>query len=110
MRAARLFSLAALAIAGVTCSEQPMVHRVGMARLPIAPSFAVAPAGGPDIAVEKIRGVLTGATDSSVATALVEGDSAILEFDQVKVQGDSTSYTLTVQALDSSDVVVFSGE
>jgi hypothetical protein len=110
MRAVRVVSVAVLAVATVTCADQPLVRQAGYARVPLAPLFAVAPPGGPSIPVSRIRGVLRGTTDSSVAEAQVEGDSAILEFQKVVVQGDSSRYTLGVQALDASNVVMFTGE
>jgi uncharacterized protein YjdB len=109
MRAVRLLSATALAVAVVSCAEQPLVRKAGYARIPLAPLFAVAPQGGPNIDIKKIRGVLYGTSDSSVAEALVEGDSAILEFQSVVVHGDSSSYVLNVTALDVANVVVFSG-
>ncbi|HEX7939959.1 MAG TPA: Ig-like domain-containing protein, partial [Gemmatimonadaceae bacterium] len=99
-----------MAVACVTCADQPLVHRAGYARIPLAPKFALAPAGGPDIAVSKMRGVLRGATDSTVTEAEVTGDSAILEFDNVVVNGDSSAYTLGIQAVDAGNVLVFQGE
>lgn len=109
MRAVRLLSAMALAVACVTCAEQPLVRNAGYARIPLAPSFAVAPVGGPRIDIKKIRGVLYGSTDSTVAEALVQGDSAILEFLSVVVLGDSSNYLLNVKALDAANVVIFSG-
>ena len=110
MRVVRVLSAAALAVSCATCAERPLVRSSTYARVPLAPLFAVAPAGGPDIAVTKVRGVLRGATDSLVAEAPVTGDSAILEFQQVMVQGDSSPYTLGVQASDGNNVVVFTGQ
>ena len=109
MHALRAVLVAALAAACVTCAEQPLVRATGYARVPLAPLFAIAPPGGPTIAVKKIRGVLRGATDSTITEALVLGDSAILEFQKVVVQGDSTRYTLGLTALDANDIVVFTG-
>ncbi|MEK7402130.1 MAG: Ig-like domain-containing protein [Gemmatimonadota bacterium] len=57
----------------------------------------------------RIRGVLRGSTDSSIAEAQIQGDSAILEFQKVVVQGDSSPYTLRVQATDANNVLVFTG-
>src|SRR5256885_220890 len=85
MRVLRVVSVAALAVACVTCADQPLVRRVGFARIPLAPAFAVAPVGGPNIGVAKIRGVLSGATESTITEAVVTGDSALLEFDKIVV-------------------------
>ncbi|MEX2179926.1 MAG: carboxypeptidase regulatory-like domain-containing protein [Gemmatimonadaceae bacterium] len=76
----------------------------------LAPAFVEAPEGGPNIGVERIRGVLRGASDSTVAEAAVEGDSAILRFERVQVRGDSSTFELEVQAFDSSDVLVFQSQ
>jgi hypothetical protein len=110
MRAVRLLSAAVLAVACVTCAEQPLSRTAGYARIPLAPNFAVAPVGGPSIDVTKIRGVLHGTTDSSVAEGAVEGDSAILEFQGVIVKGDSSLYSLTVTAFDAANVAIFQGD
>ncbi len=109
MRAVRLLSAMAAAVACVTCAEQPLVRKAGYARVPLSPSFAVAPPGGPRIDIRKIRGVLFGSRDSTVAEASVRGDSAILEFQSVVVHGDSTDYVLKLSATDAGNVVVFSG-
>ena len=107
---ARVFAVAALAAVSLTCADQSTGLRARLALLSIAPTFAQAPAGGPDIDVERVRGVLLTATgtDSAVAEANVQGDSAILEFLRVVVTGDSTNYLLRVTAFDSNDVGVFS--
>ena len=111
-RVVRVLSVAVAAAACVTCADQAVSDhgRVGYARVPLAPQFVVAPLGGPRINVKHIRGVLRGGTDSVVADALVEGDSAILEFGNVVVHGDSSNFLLGVQAFDSNGVVVFKGD
>lgn len=107
--------LAAAGMAGVSlnCADQSVGLRRGVrvASLPIAPLFATSASGGPKIDIETIRGVLRRAnsTDSSVAEAAVEGDSAILEFEDVGVTGEETTYHLEVKALDENGVVVFKG-
>lgn len=108
----RVLAVAGLAAVGFSCADQSVSGlRARIALLPIAPAFATAPDGGPDIDVRKIRGVLKNAsgTDSAVAEAQVQGDSAILEFLRVTVNGDSTPYHLGVRAFDQNDVVVFAG-
>jgi hypothetical protein len=107
----RALAVAGLAAFSLSCADNGVGTRNGvrLASLPIHPTFATASSGGPKIEIETIRGVLrrANATDSSVASAPVEGDSAILEFESVTVTGDSTRFTLAVQALDSNGVVVF---
>ncbi len=108
----RVLAVAGLAAVGFSCADQSVSGlRARIALLPIAPAFSTAPDGGPDIDVRTIRGVLRNAsgTDSSVAEAQVQGDSAILEFLRVTVNGDSTPYHLGVKAFDQNDVVVFEG-
>ena len=79
--------------------RQPMAR---LALVAINPAFSTAPDGGPDIEINRIRGVLrnSSGTDSAIAEGIVEGDSAILEFLRVTVTGDSTAYSLGVQAFD----------
>jgi hypothetical protein len=111
-RAPRLLGVCLIAAVAVTCADQSTaLKRSSLGRLPIAPAFQTGPAGGPDIEIETIRGVLRrqNSNDSSVAVAAVDGDSAILEFANVTVNGDSTNYLLNVTALDSTDEVVFQG-
>src|SRR5688572_30757898 len=108
----RVLAVAGLAAIGFSCADQSVSGlRARIALLPIAPAFATAPDGGPDIDVRTVRGVLRNAsgTDSAVAEAQVQGDSAILEFLRVTVNGDSTPYSLGVKAYDQNDVVVFEG-
>jgi hypothetical protein len=108
----RVFAVAGLAAIGFSCADQSVSGlRSKLALLPIAPVFATAPDGGPDIDVRTVRGVLKNAngTDSAVAEAIVQGDSAILEFLRVTVTGDSTAYSLGVQAFDQNDVIIFQG-
>src|SRR6185436_7741982 len=107
----RVLAVAGLAAVSFTCADQSISGGNKLAYLPIAPAWLTAPDGGPDIDIERVRGVLRsfGGTDSAVAEALVEGDSAVREFLRVTVLGDSTSYGLAIQAFDSNDVVVFSG-
>src|SRR5213078_3826413 len=112
--AGRVLAVAGIAAIALTCSEQTAtgVRRAGhLAYLAITPVFSQAPQGGPSISVTKIKGVLKSAngTDSVQTEAPVQGDSAILEFSNVTVKGDSASFTLDVAALDSSNVVVFNG-
>lgn len=106
----RVFAVAMGATAVVTCADQATtVGRSAYARIALAPLFATAPAGGPSIDVESVHGVLKNGNDSSVADALVEGDSAVLEFEQVVVHGDSVKYELAVQAFDPNNTLVFEG-
>lgn len=109
---ARVFAAVGVAAVSITCADQSIGPRKGgLALLPIAPVFVTSPAGGPRIDIARVRGILKReqAADSSVAEALVRGDSAVLEFLRVVVTGDSTPYKLTVQAIDANDVVVFKG-
>jgi uncharacterized protein YjdB len=48
-------------------------------------------------------------TDSSVLEVAVAGDSAILEFPNVVVRGDSAIYALSLKALDAEGALVFEG-
>lgn len=109
----RSLAVAALAAVSLSCADQSvgLQRGVRVASLPIAPLFATSASGGPKIDIETIRGVLRRAnsTDSSVARATVEGDSAILEFENVTVTGEETTYNLGVQAFDANGVVVFEG-
>lgn len=108
----RILTAVGVAVATVTCADQSMGNRTrGLARLAIAPAFVQAPAGGPDIEVGKVRGVLRkqNGNDSSVAEAALRGDSAILEFTNVVVTGDNANYALHVRAFDKNNVVVFEG-
>lgn len=111
--AVRVCAVAVVAAVSLTCAEQSIsgVRLSQLAKLAITPVFDQAPEGGPDIDVEKIRGVLKklNGTDSVVAEALVVGDSAILEFTNVTVTGDSTTYNLGVQAYDENNELVFEG-
>ena len=110
---ARVLAVAGLAAVAFSCADQSVSGlRARMALVAINPAFITAPDGGPDIEVERIRGVLRNAsgTDSAVAEGSVQGDSAILEFLRVGVTGDSTAYNLGVQAFDPNDVLVFEGE
>src|SRR5438876_3046391 len=111
--AVRVIAVAVVAAASLTCAEHTVsgVRRMGLAQLAIAPVFDQAPAGGPDIDIAKVRGTLKKltSTDSAVAEALVAGDSAILEFNNVSVTGDSTTYNLGIQAFDRNGVQVFTG-
>lgn len=109
----RSLAVAGMAAVSLSCADQSvgLKRGAGFASLPVAPVFLTAPSGGPKIDISKIRGVLKrqNATDSSVAEASVQGDSAILEFKDVAVTGDSTAYELGVQAVDANNVVVFAG-
>ena len=110
---ARVLAVAVIAAVALTCADHSVsgVRLGGLAQLAIAPVFDQAPAGGPDIDIAKVRGTLkklTG-TDSIVAEALVAGDSAILEFNNVTVTGDSTAYSLDIRAFDKDNVQVFDG-
>jgi hypothetical protein len=109
----RVLAVAVIAAAALTCADHSVsgVRLGGLAQLAIAPVFDQAPAGGPDIDIVKVRGTLTKltGTDSVVAEALVAGDSAILEFNNVTVTGDSTAYTLDVKAFDKDNIQVFDG-
>ncbi|HMC54051.1 MAG TPA: hypothetical protein VKH19_02675, partial [Gemmatimonadaceae bacterium] len=106
-----------LAVTGIatvmSCSDQNATgtRRAGLTRLAIAPAFQQAPAGGPLLAVANIRGVLAtmSGTDSIVAEATVAGDTAILEFGNVMVRGDSSVYALSVRAFDADGASLFEG-
>lgn len=106
----RVLAVAGLAAVSFTCADRTIAGGNRLAFLPIAPAWIEGPDGGPNIEIERVRGVLRsfGGTDSAVAEALVEGDSAVLEFLRVTVMGDSTQYGLAVQAFDSNEVLVFS--
>lgn len=109
--AIRVLAIVALAAAGLTCADSSTgLRRAGLTGLALAPSFAQAPDGGPDIDIATITGTLKSGTDSLTVTAAVEGDSAVLEFANVPVTGDSTRYTLRVRALDAANTVVFASE
>jgi hypothetical protein len=109
--AIRVLGVAALAAASLTCAENPAgLRRVNVAGFALAPEFAQAPSGGPDIDVSRVRGVLRSGTDSVVAEAAVQGDSAVLEFVGVPVTGDSTRYQLRVHAFDPANVLVFEAQ
>lgn len=108
--AIRVLAVAAVAAAGITCTDSATGLRTGMTAIALAPSFVQAPDGGPDIDIAVIAGTLRSGTDSLTVSALVEGDSAILEFANVPVTGDSTRYTLRVSALDAANTVVFASE
>jgi uncharacterized protein YfaP (DUF2135 family) len=109
----RSLAAAALVAISLSCADQSVGVRRGVrvASLPIAPVFLTSASGGPKIDIETIRGVLRreNSTDSAVAEAPVEGDSAVLEFEDVTVSGEETTYQLAVQAFDASGVVVFEG-
>jgi hypothetical protein len=109
----RVLAVAVVAAVGLTCADHTVSGvRLGrLAQLAIAPVFDQAPAGGPAIDIAKVRGTLKKliGTDSIVAEALVAGDSAILEFNNVTVTGDSTAYSLDVKAFDKNNVEVFDG-
>jgi len=109
----RFLAVAGMAAVSLSCADQSVGLKRGvrLASLPIAPLFVIAPSGGPRIEIETIRGVLRRAnsTDSSVAEAAVEGDSAILEFEGVVVTGEETTYNLSVKAFDQNGVLVFEG-
>ena len=106
--AIRVLVVAAAAVASVTCSDTSTgLRRTGRTALALAPAFAQGASGGPAITISLVRGVLRNSTDSSVAEAGVEGDTAVLEFADVPVTGDSTMYQLTVQAFDPANVLVF---
>jgi hypothetical protein len=110
-RVVRVLAVCVAAAFSVTCADQATSSRgAKYARIPLAPSFAQAPAGGPSIVVVHIQGVLRGSTDSSVADAQVEGDSAILEFENVVVHGDSQPFSLGLRAYDANNVLVFDGD
>jgi uncharacterized protein YjdB len=107
----RILGIAAVAVAGITCTDSSTgLRRAGLTGLALAPAFAQGAEGGPDIEISRVRGVLRNSTDSSVTEADVQGDSAVLEFADVPVTGDSTRYELQVQAFDENDVVVFEVE
>ena len=108
--AIRVLIVATVAAVSVTCADNSVsgVRRIRAGAFALAPSFTQAPEGGPNIEVTRVRGVLRNGADSSVAEATVEGDSAILEFLQVPVTGDSTEYELSVDAFDADQVLVFS--
>jgi hypothetical protein len=112
--AVRVFAVALLAAVSVTCADQTVSGLKGVrrAQLAIAPVFQRTSEGGPDIEVEKVKGVLKNknGTDSVLAEARVEGDSAILEFSNVAVTGDSTTYELKVQAFEADNDLVFEGK
>ena len=111
-RPVAVITVATIAAVSLTCADHSTAARVGqLARLAITPLFEVAPDGGPHVDVHKIKGQLTrlNGTDSVTTEALVEGDSAILEFSNVLVRGDSTAYALTLQAFDTQDSLVFKG-
>src|SRR5687768_15879320 len=109
----RFLAVAGMAAVSLSCADQSVGLRRGvrLGFLPIAPHFVIAPSGGPRIEIETIRGVLRRAnsTDSSVAEAAVEGDSAVLEFEGVVVTGEETTYNLSVKAFDQNGVLVFEG-
>src|SRR5437588_642525 len=112
--AVRVVAVAVVAAVSLTCADQTVsgVGRMGLAQLAISPVFDQAPSGGPNIDIAKVRGTLKklSGTDSAVAEGLVAGDSAILEFNNVAVTGDSTTYNLRIQAFDHSGVQVFTGQ
>lgn len=110
--AIRVLAVAAVAAVSITCADSSAtgIRRVGLAGFALAPSFAQAADGGPDIDVTRVRGVLRNGTDSSVADAAVVGDTATLEFRNVPVTGDSTKYELEVDAFDANNVLVFHAE
>jgi hypothetical protein len=109
-RVVRVLGVAAAAALSVTCADQATSSRgARYARIPLVPSFANAPPGGPSIDVTRISGVLRSATDSSIADAEVFGDSAILEFENVVVHGDSQAFQLGLKAYDGN-VLIFESE
>jgi len=102
--------LAAVAVSAVAYGCLDRVSGISPGRLAavhLAPSFAQRPAGGPDIDVTRMNGVLRHGTDSVFAEATIQGDSAILEFQRVQVTGDSTKYELQIRAFDAANVQVF---
>jgi hypothetical protein len=109
----RSIAAAALAVVSLSCADHSLGLKRGtrLAKLPIAPVFATNADGGPRIEVERIKGILRrdNSTDSSVAEALVVGDSAVLEFGGVTVAGEETGYSLEVKAYDANGVLVFKG-
>jgi uncharacterized protein YjdB len=109
--AVRVIAVAALAAVSLTCADRTVTGgRLGQfARLAITPVLSEPPEGGPDIDVRRIKGQLTrlNGSDSIMTEALVEGDSAILEFTNVTVRGDSTAYQLGIEAFDAEDALVF---
>lgn len=109
--AVRVIAVAVLAAVSLTCVDRTVTGaRLGQfALLAITPVFDDAPEGGPDIDVRRIKGQLTrlNGSDSIMTEALVQGDSAILEFTNVTVRGDSTAYQLGIEAFDADDALVF---
>jgi hypothetical protein len=109
----RSLAAAVLAAVSLSCVD----HGVGLergsrlAKLPVAPVFLHVPEGGPAIEIATIRAVLRreSSGDSSVAIAEVAGDSAVLEFENVVVTGEETTFQLSVQAFDENGVLIFSG-
>jgi len=110
-KAVLIATVATIAAVSLTCADQSATGaRIGrLARLAITPVLDVAPEGGPHVDVHRIRGQLTrlNGTDSVMTESLVQGDSAILEFTNVLVRGDSTAYALTLEAFDPQDELVF---
>ena len=110
---ARVVVAACVAAAAVACSDQPSTGsgRPVLASVPFAPAFEQSAPGGPQIVVDRIRGVLrnTTATDSTVAEGVVVGDSAILEFANVRLTGDSALFALSVSAFDKNNNILFAG-
>ncbi len=111
-QAVRTLSFIGALVAGVTCSDQPLVapkHIVapGHAAFAMAPAFSVLPAGGPTIILSKVRALLISAQNDTLAVeANFQGDSAILLFD-VQFTGNSADYTLDLSAFDSQDVLAY---
>jgi uncharacterized protein YfaP (DUF2135 family) len=109
----RSLAAAALAAVSLSCADDSVGIRRGsrLVSLPVAPVFATSATGGPRIEIETIKGVLRRAnsTDSSMAEAGVRGDSAVLEFEDVAVTGEETTYELSVKAFDANGVLVFKG-
>lgn len=109
--AVRVFAVAVLAAVSLTCVDRTVTGaRLGQfARLAITPVINEPAEGGPDIDVRRIKGQLTrlNGSDSIMTEALVQGDSAILEFTNVIVRGDSTAYQLGIEAFDADDALVF---
>jgi hypothetical protein len=107
-----LAAVGAVAVS-ITCADQSIgPRRAGLARLPIAPVFSsLHEAGAPHIPIAIVEGVLrrSDSADSSVAAAVVRGDSAVLEFERILVTGDSTMYDVVVRAFDAESVLVFKG-
>lgn len=108
----RTASLISALLVSLSCSDRPPVAPkaaigAGHARLNIRPSFQQTAAGGPEVPLSLIQGILVGPSGDTVrAEARFVGDSAVLVFD-VQITGASQSYTLDLTAFDDHGVVAY---